>query len=118
MLDPEFHDELRLKTLPSDIPDTKAPNSFFKVFKYFYDTADTNGLVIVEGSPKEIDVSSDGPYAYYNWELLFHIPLAIEIVVGFIEHLAVAAGLSAVPVVENVKGRRRSRASDCPQHSN
>ena len=29
--------------------------------------------------PKEIDVSEGGPYANYNWELLFHIPLTIAV---------------------------------------
>ena len=34
-------------------------------------------LVQVSSRPLEIDVSSDGPYANYNWELFFHIPLTI-----------------------------------------
>ncbi|HEX6509712.1 MAG TPA: toxin, partial [Chloroflexota bacterium] len=29
--------------------------------------------------PKEIDVHNDGPYANYNWELLFHIPLTVAV---------------------------------------
>ena len=29
--------------------------------------------------PKEIDVSVGGPYANYNWELFFHIPLTIAV---------------------------------------
>src|SRR4029453_11434927 len=29
--------------------------------------------------PKNVDVSSDGAYANYNWELLFHLPLAIAV---------------------------------------
>jgi hypothetical protein len=28
---------------------------------------------------KEIDVSTSGPYANYNWELLYHFPLAIAV---------------------------------------
>jgi hypothetical protein len=28
---------------------------------------------------EEIDVSDDGPYSIYNWELLFHAPLAIAV---------------------------------------
>jgi hypothetical protein len=39
----------------------------------------TSRLVKVASSPKEIDVAERGPYAYYNWELLFHIPLAIAV---------------------------------------
>ena len=41
----------------------------------FYDALESN-VVKVDDFPKEIDVSSGGPYANYNWELLFHIPLA------------------------------------------
>ena len=29
--------------------------------------------------PKEIDVSHHGPYANYNWELFFHIPMAVAV---------------------------------------
>jgi Tc toxin complex TcA C-terminal TcB-binding domain len=36
-------------------------------------------LVQVESFPKEIDVAVGGPYANYNWELLFHIPLTIAV---------------------------------------
>ena len=33
----------------------------------------------VKHFPKEIDVSEQGPYAIYNWELLFHVPLTIAV---------------------------------------
>ena len=33
--------------------------------------------VATNSFPKEIDVRNGGPYANYNWELLFHIPLTI-----------------------------------------
>lgn len=36
-------------------------------------------LVEVEYFPKEIDVSEHGPYANYNWELFFHIPLTVAV---------------------------------------
>ena len=29
--------------------------------------------------PKEIDVSDHGPYANYNWELFFHVPLTVAV---------------------------------------
>ena len=29
--------------------------------------------------PKEIDLVDGGPYANYNWELLFHVPLTIAV---------------------------------------
>src|SRR5262245_59062164 len=38
-----------------------------------------NDLVQVKYSPKTIDVSEHGPYANYNWELFFHIPLTIAV---------------------------------------
>lgn len=33
----------------------------------------------VESFPKQIDVSEEGAYAVYNWELLFHVPLTIAV---------------------------------------
>src|SRR5262245_26021674 len=36
-----------------------------------------NQLVQVKYFPKEIDVDAHGPYANYNWELFFHIPLTV-----------------------------------------
>jgi len=38
-----------------------------------------NYLTRVEYFPKEIDVDEHGPYANYNWELLFHIPLTVAV---------------------------------------
>jgi hypothetical protein len=38
-----------------------------------YDTIDS------EFFPKNIDVSERGPYAIYNWELLFHVPFAVAV---------------------------------------
>src|SRR5258708_27072209 len=43
-------------------------------FKDLYNPTEDN-LVQVKYFPKEIDVSGCGPYATYNWEWLFHIPL-------------------------------------------
>ena len=36
-------------------------------------------LTQLESFPKEIDVSEHGPYANYNWELFFHVPLTIAV---------------------------------------
>src|SRR6266404_2972672 len=36
-------------------------------------------LVGVEHFPKEIDVSEHGPYANYNWELFFHLPMTVAV---------------------------------------
>jgi len=43
-------------------------------FKAFYDP-----LSDIVSFPKEIDVSSSGPYANYNWELLFHFPFTVAV---------------------------------------
>jgi hypothetical protein len=47
-------------------------------FKALYNPTEDK-LVHVVSFPKEIDVSEDGPYANYNWELFFHIPLTIAV---------------------------------------
>ena len=36
-------------------------------------------MVKLNHFPKEIDVREGGPYANYNWELLFHVPLTIAV---------------------------------------
>jgi hypothetical protein len=36
-------------------------------------------VVGVEYHPKDIDVEEGGPYANYNWELFFHIPLTVAV---------------------------------------
>jgi hypothetical protein len=75
MLDPVFLD--RLDKSPADAKNP--PNSFFKLFGAFYTKPPNSDLAVVEGFPKEIDVAAGGPYANYNWELLFHIPLTIAV---------------------------------------
>ncbi len=45
-------------------------------FDALYHPAQTD-TVRVNYFPKEIDISDHGPYANYNWELFFHVPLAI-----------------------------------------
>jgi Tc toxin complex TcA C-terminal TcB-binding domain len=62
MLDPDFHQSLATE-----------------FFSDFY-TPLTSNLVKINPFPKkEIDVRGGGPYANYNWELLFHIPLTIAV---------------------------------------
>lgn len=49
-------------------------------FKELYDPNPTKSdLVDVKYFPKEIDVSSSGPYSNYNWELFLHIPLTVAV---------------------------------------
>ncbi len=45
-------------------------------FTSLYHPESTNVTSVVS-YPKEIDLSDHGPYANYNWELMFHIPLTI-----------------------------------------
>jgi Tc toxin complex TcA C-terminal TcB-binding domain len=47
-------------------------------FEALYHPSD-NELVQVESFPKEIDVDEHRPYANYNWEIFFHIPLTIAV---------------------------------------
>lgn len=61
MLDPKYHESL--KTL---------------FFDDFYESLESD-VVKVEHFDKEIDVEAGGPYANYNWELLFHVPLTIAV---------------------------------------
>ena len=50
-------------------------------FKALYNPTEDD-LVQADYFPKEIDVSEHGPYANYNWELFFHIPLTIAVHLG------------------------------------
>ena len=61
LLDPDWHESLTTE-----------------FFDDFY-AAETSSVVKVEHFPKEIDVRVGGPYANYNWELLFHVPLTIAV---------------------------------------
>lgn len=69
MLDPNFHQELADKF-----------GEFFKSYYTPLNEPPNDQLVQFTDFPlKEIDVSVTGPYANYNWELLFHIPLTIAV---------------------------------------
>ena len=61
MLDPKFHQGLATE-----------------FFTTFY-TAQATREVSVAHFPKEIDVREQGPYANYNWELFFHLPLMVAV---------------------------------------
>src|SRR5712672_4638883 len=62
MLDPKF-----LQTLIRD--------DFFT----YYEKLPGNTVAFEADPKKVIDLDEDGPYANYNWELLFHIPLAVAV---------------------------------------
>jgi hypothetical protein len=54
-------------------------NIYKHFFKYEYDPNTTGRTLEVIYPKKEIDLSEDGAYSVYNWELLFHAPLAIAV---------------------------------------
>jgi hypothetical protein len=60
--------------------DSKDPKNqtLANYFKALYNPTQDD-LVQVKYFPKEIDVSEHGPYAIYNWELFFQIPLTIAV---------------------------------------
>jgi uncharacterized protein YeeX (DUF496 family) len=70
LFDPKFHKDLGdiTKTPSSDLPGS-----------YYTPNPSGNRLVKVVFHNKEIDIREGGPYANYNWELFFHIPLAIAV---------------------------------------
>src|SRR2546428_3499827 len=47
-------------------------------FNAVYNPSQTS-LVKVFSFAKQIDVEEHGPYANYNWELFFHIPLTVAV---------------------------------------
>lgn len=75
-LDP---DELGNLTQPFFDNDYQHHGSADPTFKQEYESS--NGRVILERPfpQREVDVDAAGPYAGYNWELLFHIPIAIAV---------------------------------------
>ena len=48
-------------------------------FNQLYNPANNIRTIEVKSFPKEIDVSEEGSYSVYNWELFFHIPLTIAV---------------------------------------
>jgi hypothetical protein len=72
MLDADYHAGLAMAP-------QSGPNSFFKFFKDFYQKPVNKDAAAVEGFGEEIEFRSDGPYANYNWELLFHFPFTIAV---------------------------------------
>jgi hypothetical protein len=70
MLDPAW-----LQALSTPDPVSDPANDYFHI-QY----QPRNGrLVQVQSFRKDIDVSMHGPYAGYNWELFFHLPLTIAV---------------------------------------
>ena len=70
LLDPQFHETLGDV---SKTPSSALPGNYYTL------NPDGNKLVNVIFHDKAIDVEAGGPYANYNWELFFHIPLTIAV---------------------------------------
>lgn len=73
LLDPGFQ-----AGLTERLVNPRASDAFFQYFQDSYASAGGNAVKI-KGFPKEIEVREGGPYANYNWELFFHIPLTIAV---------------------------------------
>jgi hypothetical protein len=70
MLDPAWQESLKTPD-----PRTDPAHDFFHLLYQ----PQNNRVVQVESFRKELDVTEHGPYANYNWELFFHIPLTIAV---------------------------------------
>jgi hypothetical protein len=70
LLDPRFQEAL------GDV--TKTPSSGLPG-SYYTPNPSGSKLVKTDFHHKQIDVTTGGPYANYNWELFFHIPLTIAV---------------------------------------
>src|SRR5260370_11630754 len=70
VLDATWQDSLKTAD-----PITDPAHDFFHIL---YGPANDQ-LTQVNSFAKEIDVEEHGPYANYNWELLFHIPLTVAV---------------------------------------
>ncbi len=63
LLDPVYQKDLRDEKFFNNLYTVLPGGTAFKIKHY----------------PKEIDISIGGPYANYNWELFFHVPLTIAV---------------------------------------
>ncbi len=48
-------------------------------FKQIYDPNTSDPTLAVKYNNKDIDLTENGPYSVYNWELFFHVPLTIAV---------------------------------------
>ncbi|CAG7645464.1 hypothetical protein ACFQI7_25730 [Paenibacillus allorhizosphaerae] len=78
-----FVGKLKEKLLQDSVAGMLDPNFLQSLqvddFEQTYKPVNKFGVSSVKSFPKSIDVRAGGPYANYNWELLFHIPLAIAV---------------------------------------
>jgi hypothetical protein len=72
----ELIEKLNKDSLPGMLDPNFQQGLATEFFNDFY-ALQTSNLVKVNSFPKEIDFREGGPYANYNWELFYHIPLTI-----------------------------------------
>ena len=70
-------DRVSLQELLAGQLDPALHQDFF--LNFYTPNPGKDNLVNVNFFPKEIDVAEHGPYATYNWELFFHIPLTVAV---------------------------------------
>lgn len=78
-----FVGKLKEKVMQDSVAGMLDPNFLQSLhvddFEQTYGSVNKFGVSSVKSFPKTIDVRAGGPYANYNWELFFHIPLAIAV---------------------------------------
>src|SRR5262245_58321878 len=72
MMDAKWQDSLKTAD-----PNTDPSHDFFHVL--YTPNPNNDKLINVESFAKQIDVSESGPYANYNWEMFFHVPLTVAV---------------------------------------
>ena len=74
----ELIEQLNKESLPGMLDPNYHQRLATEFFNTFY-TSPSSNVVKINHFRKEIDVGEGGPYANYNWELLFHTPLTIAV---------------------------------------
>ena len=64
------------------IPAGKPQPEDYELYKEFFNSYKPTGLVDKPYPVKDLDFTSSGAYAVYNWELFFHVPFTIAVHLG------------------------------------
>jgi hypothetical protein len=74
------NDDGSLKTFPATHPNEMLRGKPIpKLYEDFFATYDPSDLVQQPHPVKDLDFTSSGAYAVYNWELFYHVPITIAI---------------------------------------
>jgi hypothetical protein len=73
--------QLNRRSLPGVLDPAFQAGLAHEFFTALY-TPQNTATTKVRSFPKEIDVAVGGPYAVYNWELFFHLPLTVAVHLG------------------------------------